>query len=131
MELKRTSKKIAKAAKDSNELLSSPHSYKLRNRKAIRKPDIPRTPAEIVDLMRLKNLSKQFKDSKIRICPITAQADLTRIRYNPKKRPKSDLLLLHMFDSRWTPGYISDPKLKKYIQQGFDMFEKEYYVRSR
>ena len=36
-----------------------------------------------------------------------------------------------MFDSRWTPGYISDPKLKKYIQQSFDLFEKEYYVRSR
>ena len=67
--------------------------------------------------------ARLYPDAYIAICNDTAQADLSKI--NKKEEPiKEPLEFVHAFDSRWSPGHITDKELEAY----FDICSNDFVI---
>ena len=62
--------------------------------------------------------SNNFQNS-IKICKETAQAEITDMVMESNE----DIQFIHMFDSRWSPGIVSDEQLEKYLSSCTSTFE--------
>ena len=65
-----------------------------------------------------------YSDAAITICPVTAQADLSKINKENLAEMKvgEAVEFLHSFDSRWRPNCISDTDLDNYLDESCSIF---------